>query len=102
LYVFGKWPDGYLDHANGDRADNRISNLRSATPSQNNANRRRARNNISGFKGVWFRQRTGKWQAEIRKDGKSRHLGLFPTAADAHAAYCAAAREIHGAYWRAG
>jgi hypothetical protein len=101
LRVFGNWPDGELDHANGDRADNRISNLRLATPSQNCANRRRYRTNTSGYKGVTFNRKARKWHAKIQKHGKSRHLGLFPTAADAHAAYCAAAREIHGEYWRA-
>ena len=99
LHVFGKWPDGDLDHANGDRADNRISNLRSATRSQNAANMRRRRINTSGLKGVSFHR--GKWQARITKHGKARHLGSFPTAAHAHAAYCAAAREVHGAFWRA-
>jgi hypothetical protein len=103
LHIFGKWPDGDLDHANGVRTDNRIANLRLATRSQNAANRRCSRRNISsGFKGVHFEPQTGQYRARIGKHGKSQHLGLFRTAADAHAAYCAAAREVHGAFWRAG
>jgi len=101
LYTFGEWPNGDLDHINCDRADNRISNLREATRSQNQANMRRPRHNTSGFKGASFHQRKGKWQAIIQKDGKTLYLGLFPTAADAHAAYCAAAQELHGEFWRA-
>src|SRR5882672_2364605 len=54
LYVHGKWPLYWLDHANGDKLDNRLENLREATHSQNQMNSRRAKHNTSGFKGVTF------------------------------------------------
>src|SRR6267378_3706505 len=52
LYVHGKWPDGELDHINGDASDNRIVNLRPATRSQQNANCPARRTNALGIKGV--------------------------------------------------
>ena len=96
LYVRGKWPEaGYMtDHVNGNRADNRLANLRHATFSQNAANRKAPTTNTSCFKGVCFHQRIGKWQ-------KRHHLGYFDTAEAAHAAYCAAAQKYHGRFARA-
>jgi hypothetical protein len=97
LYVYGSWPQGDLDHVNGDQTDNRIDNLRPATRQQNCANSRPRRANKSGFKGVHLHRRTGKWRAVIR----SRHLGLFKTPEEAHSAYCVAARNLFGEFWRA-
>jgi hypothetical protein len=99
LYMYGQWPDGNLDHINGNRADNRISNLRIATWSQNGANKGRQTNNKSGFKGV-CRTRRGGWQAQIKKDGKVLFLGVHKTPEEAHAAYCKAATKLHGAFAR--
>lgn len=102
LYVHGSMPDGRIlkiDHINGDTGDNRLANLRLATGSQNHANSRRARNNTSGFKGVSrFRD---KWRANVTKDNRKIFLGLFDAPEAAHAAYCAAAQELHGEFARA-
>jgi hypothetical protein len=100
LFVHHVWPEGALDHDNGIRSDNRIANLRLASPSQNAANKRRARRNTSGFKGV-TRTRQG-WCAQIWKDGKKTHLGYFDHPEVAHAAYMAAARRLFGIFARAG
>jgi hypothetical protein len=64
----------------------------------NNANRRRQRNNTSGFAGVYLEQKSGKWVARVRKDGRTHHLGRFATAQAAHEAYVAAARELFGEF----
>jgi hypothetical protein len=72
--------------------------LRTATPSQNSANRRRPQNNRSGFKGVFAYR--GKWRATISKNGKSVLLGTYPTPQAAHAAYVAAARKLFGEFAR--
>lgn len=77
LYVFGSWPELHLDHANGNRLDNRIENLRLATMSQNLANARRPRTNTSGFKGVSWVNSRGKWEAYIQVMGRKRHLGYW-------------------------
>jgi HNH endonuclease/AP2 domain len=101
LYMTGCWPRPSVDHRDLDRANNRWSNLRRATRSQNVANRRPARNNTSGFKGVYRCRASGRWVARIRKDGRKYYLGRFPTPQGAHAAYMAAARELYGEFARA-
>jgi len=101
LYVYGEWPERDLDHINGDRADNRIANLRLATRAQNAANKRRHRTNFSGFKGVSFHPKTKKWRAIICQGGHSFHLGLFESKEEAHAAYCYVAKERFDEFWRA-
>ena len=87
LYMTGTWPRGQIDHKNTDKCDNRFSNLREATQSQNMANRRALRNNKYEVKGV-CRRKNNKWYAKI---GAS-HLGCFITIEEAHAAYISAAR----------
>jgi hypothetical protein len=99
FYMTGKWCPGYIDHRDGDRANNRWDNLRRATPSQNCANRRRARNNRCGFKGV-TRTESGRWCAGIHKQGRRYHLGIFSTPQEAHAAYAGAARKLFGEFAR--
>ena len=89
-----------IDHRDGNSKNNRLSNLRLSTHSENAANRRRYRNNASGFKGVSLEARTGKWMAKITKDGRTYFLGRFPTAEEAHAAYAAKARELFGEFAR--
>jgi HNH endonuclease/AP2 domain len=90
-----------VDHINGVRHDNRPSNLRPATQSENLANTRLRSNNTSGLKGASFHKQAGRWRAAIRIDGRQRHLGLFDTPEEAHAAYVRAARELFGEFARA-
>jgi len=99
LIHFGQWPERQVDHINGDHADNRISNLRLATGTQNQANKGLQRNNTTGFKGVGYRPDRGFF-AIIKKDRKSHYLGQFNTAEEAHAAYCAAAKRLFGEFAR--
>jgi HNH endonuclease/AP2 domain len=99
LYMTGKWCSRVIDHRDGDPSNNRWANLRRATISQNNANRRIHRNNKCGFKGV-VRNHIGRWCAAIYKDGRRYHLGSFATPEEAHAAYVAAARKLFGEFAR--
>lgn len=101
LLVYGEWPTDQIDHINGDRKDNRISNLRLATNAQNAANSRRRAHNTSGFKGAFFHKRRNRWMAQIGVNGRQFHLGYFDTPEAAHAAYCEAAREHYGEFARA-
>ena len=87
-----------VDHINGNGLDNRRSNLRPASRSQNGANRGAPSNNTSGFKGVTrFRL---KWMAKIQVHGRTIHLGLFATPQEAARAYDTAALEHFGEYAR--
>lgn len=92
--------DRHVDHINGDGLDNRRSNLRLATHSQNLWNQRRRKDNRSGLKGASFIKKYGRWQAQIKTFGKKKHLGYFDTAEEAHAAYCTAAEIYHREYTR--
>lgn len=94
----GEWPAQLVDHANGDRADNRWSNLRAATPAQNNAN---MRGQGRYPKGVSFHKQVGRYQASIKVDGKCHYLGLHDTVEQAHAAYIEAAKLHFGEFARA-
>lgn len=96
LYVTGKWPVSEVDHRNKNRGDDRFANLREATRSQNCANRGVFKNNKAGIKGVDLTP--AGWRARIRKDGQLRHIGYFPTSADASAAYQQEAQKVHGEF----
>ena len=88
-----------VDHINGDGLDNRRSNLRPATVTQNNRNARRRKDNRSGFKGV-TRQASGLWRARITVDGLQIRLGTFDAPEDAARAYDAAAIHHFGEFAR--
>ena len=96
LYMRGEWPTAQIDHVDGIRGNNRFSNLREATSSQNMQNQRRARiNNRSVLLGVSRSGAKGPWIARICVDKEERFLGHFPTPELAHAAYLQAKRELH-------
>ena len=87
-----------IDHRNGDGLDCRRENLRAATMAENVYNRRRHRNNRSGFKGVSWRPKIQRWTARIMVARREQHLGCFATAEDAARAYDAAARSAFGEF----
>lgn len=101
LYTHGRWPECFIDHRNGDRADNRIANLRECSPAQNQHNRHRAdRGSASGLIGAHRQPHSRRWRATIKAGGKHRHIGTFDTPEAAHAAYLQAKRELHP-FWAA-
>lgn len=96
LLVYGVLPAGDIDHINGQKADNRIANLRDVSRSVNLQNMRKPRStNTTGYLGVSFFKRTGKFTAEITTNYKKKNLGYFSTAEEASAAYLKAKREQH-------
>lgn len=100
LYMTGAFPEAEIDHIDGNGFNNKWSNLREATRSENTCNTRIRSNNASGFKGVSFHKATGKWQARCGLNNKSHYLGVFDTAELASDAYTAAAKEQFGAFFK--
>lgn len=97
LYMHGREPSGQIDHINGIRSDNRIANLREATPQGNTQNLREAyANNLSsGVLGVYWHKQAKKWQAKITHEGKAKSLGLFDSIESASRAYIKEKRALH-------
>jgi hypothetical protein len=98
FYIYGTWPEEQVDHINKDKTDNRIDNLRLATHGQNIANQAMRRNNTSGYKGVCLIKKTGKWRANIMSGKRKYHIGHFDTKEEAHEAYQATAKKLHGEF----
>jgi len=83
FYIYGIFPKKDLDHINQIKHDNRISNLREVTNSENHQNRGINKNNSSGHKGVYWNKSNKKWQSSIGINGKLRFLGYFSELSDA-------------------
>lgn len=90
------WPQ--TDHANHNGLDNRRSNLRPATGSQNMANQRARLGCRSSYKGVGWDANNGKWRVSVTKDRVTRKVGRFLDEIDAARAYDAVAREVFGEF----
>lgn len=94
---YGRWPNGLIDHIDGDGCNNSISNLRDVSNQENLRNRRGPQvNGTSGELGVSFNKRTGKYEAHISTNSKKKYLGLFSTLLEAKNARSEAERK----YWR--
>jgi hypothetical protein len=98
LYMLGRWPKSRIDHKNGNGLDNRWTNLRLATHSQNIANAKMRCDNKHGCKGV--SKEKGRYLAQICCNGKNHYLGRFSSPELAHAAYQVAAKKLFGSFAR--
>jgi hypothetical protein len=97
--VYGKFPIGHIDHINGIRFDNRLTNLRSVTHQQNIHNQKNPnKKNKSGYLGVCWNKKAKKWQAEIQVNNKNKYLGVFESLIDAHNAYISAKQIYHSGF----
>jgi hypothetical protein len=96
LYVHGHHPKGEIDHINGDKADNRIANLRDCSRGENarNVNGSAA----SGLKGAY--RKGVRWSSRICVNRHYHYLGSFSTKEEAADAYDEAARLLHGPFAR--
>ena len=101
FYHYKKWPTKQIDHINGNKDDNRISNLRESNFSMNQANSKRRVNNKCGYKGVYLHKLSGLYMARVMINQKSILLGYFKTAKEAHQAYVLGAKKHFGEYARA-
>ena len=94
-----RYPSGLqVDHIDGDGLNNRKSNLRVATHTQNMWNRGPQRNSVTGFRGVCWSHREGKWRARISVNNCKIDIGFFDTPEAAHAAYVRASEKLHGEF----
>ena len=83
LIVYGSFPPDQIDHINGIKHDNRISNLRAVTHAENSRNRSLDIRNKSGYTGITYNKKTNKWIAQIGGTRKRVNLGYFDNLEDA-------------------
>ena len=95
MMVHGEWPDRSLDHIDGDKTNNAISNLREANHSENAQNNRRPSSNTSGHTGVHWHKQSSKWQAYVTKNRKRVIAGGFDNKEDAIEARRALKARLH-------
>lgn len=100
LYYSEDPGDRQIDHIDGNRSNNAISNLRICLQHENSANVRIKKNNTSGTPGVSYHKKTGKWRAYIMRHRKQHYLGLFSRLKDAVEARDRAAVLLHGEFAR--
>lgn len=94
-------PEGDVDHRDTNTDNNCIENLRDCTHQENGRNSKASLRRSPGLKGTTYRKRDNRYYAQISIDkGKRKHLGSFATEAEAHAAYCEAAKQHFGAFAR--
>lgn len=90
-------PKGFIiDHINGNRLDNRKSNLRLVTKQQNNINRCKAKDCVSVYKGLTWVKKENRWRVRVKLDGKEYYVGRFVNEIDAAHAYDVKALELFG------
>lgn len=101
IYTDGECPVGTVDHINGIRDDNRRSNLRIATHSENTRNAKIRSDNRSGIKGVSYRNKSGgQWVCRIYTDEGRKYLGCYKTREEAERVMQEARAKYHGAFAR--
>ncbi len=96
---YGEWPAGMLDHIDGNPGNNKIENLRIATPSENQGNRKTTvRSSI--YKGVYWCNSHNRWVASVYKDGKRIRSKHTDSEEDAALFYNEGAKEVFKNYAR--
>lgn len=99
LYMEEKYPDGLLlDHKDTNKANDAWNNIRVATNRQNAMNVGLNSSNTSGIKGVCWHKRNNSWIAQIRVDGKVKHIGYFRDIKLAEEAIIVAREKYHGEF----
>jgi hypothetical protein len=94
LYMTGAWPKEEVDHISHDKMDNAFSNLRESSRADNARNLPPRIDNSSGFVGVSWHRKIGKWTAYINYEGARKHLGYFADKDEAAASYRLAAETL--------
>jgi len=94
LLKTGEWPNGQIDHVDGDRSNNRLENLRDVNNRINGMNSTIRSDNTSGSVGVIWNRSRNRWHAQISDENGRKHLGNFVNIHDAIAARKAAEIEL--------
>jgi hypothetical protein len=97
LMMHGYVPD-FLDHINGNRADNRIENLRGCSKQENSQNVSFRKSSKSGIKNVSWHKPTSKYQVDIMVDSKKKYIGVFDDIELAELVAMEARNKYHGAF----
>lgn len=100
LYVTGEFPNGPLDHKDGDGLNNRFGNLRECTTLKNSYNAKLSKNNTSGYKNVFWVKAANKWRVIFRVNKKSKAFGSFDNIQDAAERAKQVRTELHGEFAR--
>jgi hypothetical protein len=98
LYVHGEFPEADIDHIDGDKTNNAISNLRKATRAQNSANSQTGQRNTSGIKGVSWSKTAKKWVARIVMNGQVALNAYFDDVEEARQAVEGKRLELQGEF----
>lgn len=98
ILVHGEWPSGEIDHINGNKADNRIANLRVCSRHENQRNTKMRKDNSSGVKGVVWDKRINAWFAQVALNGKTFYGGSFKDLEDAKRAAIELRNRLHGEF----
>lgn len=96
--ILGAEPSAQVDHADGNGLNNRRSNIRIATPNENQHNSHNRKRGKSGLRGVLAARTNGRWVAKITYEKRTKHLGTFDSAEAAGLAYDTAARYLYGQF----
>lgn len=100
-FVCGEFPEHEIDHRNLDGLDNRLANLRLASPSLNCLNRRKSSRNTSGYKNVSFDKKRNLWRVRMKTiEGRRIDIGFFNDLEAAAKAAIEARNRYHGAFAR--
>lgn len=89
-----------VDHINGNKLDNRSTNIRVCSQADNSKNQCVRKNNTSGYKGVYFDKQKNKFVARVKHNYRTYYAGVFTTAKDAGTAYDKLAKDLHGEFAR--
>lgn len=98
LYIHGNFPKNQIDHINGNRADNRLCNLRECSPYENQWNRKIRDFSESKIKGVKRNKKTNSWEVQITFNKKRLYLGSFKNLDDAKLVIEKARLKYHGEF----
>lgn len=99
LYHHGFTPS-VIDHIDGDISNNKITNLRAATNTQNQFNSKKRSDNTSGVKGVLWSKRLQKWFVQIKVDGKQKYCGSYSSIEEAIRVAKEMRRQYHAEFAR--